>query len=281
LKITVLFEPWRAHPLAWIHRGEARAIAGELRRLGHEVDVLRYRDGAILNLSSGTLLLRLSDPVMLAAVQALTSARRSFIGPGAEVMARCYDKYEAHRVAAANRVDCPLTAFANAAGAMAFPLMLKPRRGSDSLGVRLLRGGPIPARFRTEGYIAQEYVRGTELTVAVLRGRVGMPLQIHLPEGTPYSFWRKYLLRPPRSPLADLVVAARVRDSAGRIAEVFGVDWAARVDLIHEQATGRLRFLECDVAPLVGARSAFAASLEAAGIGRAEQLRLLLGEVAS
>jgi hypothetical protein len=38
----------------------------------------------------------------------------------------------------------------------------------------------------------------------------------------------------------------------------------------------RLCFLECDVAPLVSANSAFAASLEAAGIGRAEQLRMLL-----
>ena len=233
------------------------------------------------NFSSEMLLLRLSDPVMFAAVQALTRERRSFIGPSAEVMARCYDKYEAYRVAAANRVDCPPTALANASGSTAFPLILKPRRGSDSLGVRLLRGGPIPARFRTEAYLAQEYIRGTELTVAMLHGHVGMPLHIHLTEGTPYSFLRKYLLRPPCSPVADTAVAARVRDSARRIAEVFGVHWTARIDLIHEKATGRLRFLECDVAPLVGARSAFAASLEAVGIGRAEQLRRLLGEVAN
>jgi len=59
------------------------------------------------NFSSEMLLLRLSDPVMFAAVQALTRERRSFIGPSAEVMARCYDKYEAYRVAAANRVDSP------------------------------------------------------------------------------------------------------------------------------------------------------------------------------
>ncbi|HEX2227190.1 MAG TPA: ATP-grasp domain-containing protein, partial [Candidatus Binatia bacterium] len=230
MKITLLREPWRAHPLAWIHRGEARAIAGELRRAGHEVHVLRYRADSIQNFSSELLLLRLSDPVMLAAVQALTSAGRSFIGPSAEVMARCYDKYEAHRVAAANRVDCPSTALANAAGSMGFPAVLKPRRGSDSLGVRLLRGGPVPARFRTEAHIAQEYIRGTELTVAVLDGHVGMPLHIQLPEGTPYSFLRKYLLRPPRSPVADTALAARVTGSARRIAEVFGVQWAARID---------------------------------------------------
>jgi hypothetical protein len=39
-----------------------------------------------------------------------------------------------------------------------------------------------------------------------------------------------------------------------------------------------LRFLECDVAPLIGANSAFAASLEAAGITRVAQLPLLLRE---
>jgi hypothetical protein len=41
-----------------------------------------------------------------------------------------------------------------------------------------------------------------------------------------------------------------------------------------------LRFLECDVVPLVGARSAFITSFEAAGISRAEQLRMLLDEPA-
>ena len=61
---------------------------------------------------------------------------------------------------------------------------------------------------------------------------------------------------------------------------MFAVDWAARIDLIHETATDRLHFLECDVAPLVGATSAFAASLEAAAINWAEQLRMLLTEPA-
>jgi hypothetical protein len=37
-----------------------------------------------------------------------------------------------------------------------------------------------------------------------------------------------------------------------------------------------LRFLECDVAPLVSATSAFATSFEAAGTSRAEQLSMLL-----
>ena len=106
-----------------------------------------------------------------------------------------------------------------------------------------------------------------------------MPLRILLPEETPYSFFRKYLLRPRHAPLADPGLAERVRRTALEIAGIFGVDWAARIDLIHETGTDRLRFLECDVAPLVGANSAFAASLEAAGMSRAEQLRMLLNEI--
>lgn len=280
MKITIVYESWRPHPLAWIHRAEACAVAEELRRAGHAVRLVRYREDATPNLSSETLLLRVSDPVMLTAVRMLTRAARPFLGPSAAAMERCYDKYEAYRIATASGVDSPATALASDAGPLPFPLIFKPRRGSDSIGVRLLRDGPIPARARAGQYIVQEYVRGAELTVAVFRDQVGVPLRILLPEGTLYSFFRKYLLRPPRTPLADVDLAERVRRTALQIARIFRVDWAARIDLIHETATNRLCFLECDVAPLVGARSAFAASFKAAGISRAEQLRMLLNESA-
>ena len=279
MNVTVLRESWHPHPLAWIHRAEARSIAEELRREGYAVRLVRFQDDSVSDLSPGLLLLRISDPVMLAAVQMLTRAARPFLGPGAAVMERCYDKYEAHRIATANGVDCPATALASEASAMPFPLVLKPRRGSDSIGVRLLWDSPIPAYARTDAYITQQYVRGAELTVAVFRDRAGMPLRILLPEATPYSFFRKYLLRPRHAPLADEGLAEQVRRTALEIAGTFGVDWAARIDLIHETGTDRLRFLECDVAPLVGATSAFAVSLEAAGMSRAEQLRMLLNEM--
>jgi D-alanine-D-alanine ligase-like ATP-grasp enzyme len=276
VNVTVLRESWRPHPLAWIHRAEARSFAGELRRAGYATRLIRFRDDRIHRLPAGLLLLRVSDPVMLAAARALTRAGRPFRGPGAAVMDRCYDKYEAYRIATANGVDCPLTALANEAGTMPFPLVLKPRRGSDSIGVRVLGDGPIPAYARTQDYITQEYVRGAELTVAIFRDRSGMPLRILLPQATPYSFVRKYLLRPRHAALDHADLAERVRRTALDIGGIFGVDWAARIDLIHEPGTNRLRFLECDVAPLVGANSAFAASFKAAGVSRAEQLRMLL-----
>ena len=152
--------------------------------------------------------------------------------------------------------------------------MLKPRRGSDSLGVRFPRR--VPSRCATPDYIVQRRIRGADLTVATLRGRTGVPLRILLPEGTPYSFARKYLLPARRAPLADAARSQRVRDLAARIAALFASDWAARVDFILESGTGRLCFLECDVAPLIGRGSAFADSLSAAGMTRSDQLRLLL-----
>lgn len=278
MAISLLIDPWRPSPLAWIHRAEARAIARELRDSGHTVQFIPFREDAVATLPEEPLLLRASDPLMLAAARALTRAAIPYIGPGAPAMERCYDKYEAFRIAVEHGVDTPATAPAPQAGAMRYPLVLKPRRGSDSIGLRVLRTGPIPARARTDRYIAQEFVRGSELTVGVLRGEVGAPLRIQLPEGTPYRFWRKYLLRPRHAPLRDAALAARVRDAARKIAGLFGIGWAARIDFIHETTTDRLRFLECDAAPLVGPASALAASLAASGMARREQLGRLLIE---
>jgi hypothetical protein len=280
VNLTVLYEPWQFRPLAWIHRVEARSIVAELERAGHTVRLIPFCENQSASLPPGPLLLRVSDPVMLLATRALTRAARPFWGPAAAVMERCYDKYEAHRLAVAHGVTCPATALASKVGAMPFPLVLKPRRGSDPIGVRVLREGPIPLRLQTEMHVAQEPVRGTELTIGVIREQAGLPLRILLPEGTPYSFVRKYLCMPRREVLTDDALAGRVHDTALKIVRLFGVNWATRIDFMYDPRRGRLCFLECDAAPLVGPASAFAASLSAAGITRAEQLRLLIDDAA-
>ena len=195
---------------------------------------------------------------MLRVIGLLTAKGIPYIGPRAEVMQLCYDKRAAiDRVRAAG-IDTP-------ADATSFPMVIKPRRGSDSLGVRIARSGPIP-----DGHLAEELLAGTEITVAVLHEVVGAPLRIELPPGAIYSFVRKYVLRPARVPIVD----KQAQKMALRIATLFGVNWAARVDFIR--TSDRLVFLECDVAPLVGAGSAFADSLAAGGMPRAEQLRRLI-----
>jgi len=222
----------------------------------------------------GPVLLRLSDPQMLRAAELLTRAGKAYYGPRAAVMQLCYDKLQATRLAEGAGMACPRTLSGKAAEALKFPVIVKPRRSSDSIGLRLVRKGPLPARYRTADYLVQEYVRGREITVALIGTRVGQPLELALPAGVTYSFARKYLRRQRRTPMHDIALAAQVRESALRLAELFAVNWAARVDFICEPG-GRLCFLECDVAPMIASGSAFAASLAAAGIERAEQLQLL------
>jgi len=244
----VVREPWRAHPLAWIHRAEARGIA---RELGAQLISGKVPPGSLL---------RLSDPVMREVVRTL---RVPYFGPGSAALERCYDKYQAcRRIASA-----PRTYLASEAHSLPAPFVLKPRRGSDSIGVRLV--GDVPPRKRNEDHLVQERIVGDEVTVALFRERVGVPLRILLPPGTPYSFLHKYLWRPARQVLHDEAIL----DAAFAAGRALGVDWAARVDFIV--CDGVPHFLECDVAPLVGRGSAFAASFAAAGVKRATQLAWL------
>ncbi|HEY1326652.1 MAG TPA: ATP-grasp domain-containing protein [Casimicrobiaceae bacterium] len=271
----VLHDAWRLHPLTWIHRGEARRIACELRRNGHAVRRAAFGRSSFAESRGGRHILRLCDPVMFEAVEALSSTGVPYIGPGFEAMKRCYDKYAATRLLAAGGFTCPETALGTEADRIDFPVVLKPRWGSDSIGVRRYERGPVPARKRNERYIVQRHVRGADITVGVLNGEAGFPLHIRIPDGTLYTFARKYVLRPRIEPLAEQPFATRVRVEAARIAAALGVDWAARVDFIHERAGDLLYFLECDVAPLVGPGSAFDTSLRAAGLTRSEQLERL------
>jgi D-alanine-D-alanine ligase-like ATP-grasp enzyme len=273
--LVVVHDAWRLHPLAWIHRAEARRIAWELRRSGHAVRRSAFRHSTIADSLADRRILRLSDPVMLAAVEALSSARVPYVGPGFEAMKRCYDKYNASRLLAASGFTCPETELGTQADRIAFPVVLKPRWGSDSIGLRHFAHGPVPACKRNERYIVQRHIRGADITIGVLNGEAGAPLHVRIPDGALYTFTRKYVLRPRIVPVAEQRFAARVRVEALQIAATLGVDWAARIDFIHEPGTDMLYFLECDVAPLVGPGSAFDKSLRAAGLARSEQLERL------
>src|SRR5581483_12525075 len=70
--LVVVREPWRAHPLAWIHRAEARGIA---RELGVGMVTM---NGLPLG---RRLLLRLSDPEMLRVASELARAGVAYLGP--------------------------------------------------------------------------------------------------------------------------------------------------------------------------------------------------------
>ena len=189
--LTIVCEPWRIDPLVLIHRLEARAMAQELEAAGLRVRLACLDERAPDASHDERLLLRVSDGRMLALTRSLAAAGIDYLGPAADVLARCYDKYAAIRRLSADGIDC-------------------------------------------------------------------------------------HLLRPARSPIADAALSRRAIALARQGVEALGADWAVRVDLIHETATERLLVLECDAAPMISAQSAFAASLAAANISRAEQLQLLL-----
>jgi D-alanine-D-alanine ligase-like ATP-grasp enzyme len=278
-KLTLAYEPWRLDPLVFIHRAEARAIAAELAAAGMSVRCSKLDTRSLETLRDERPLLRVSDARMLAITQSLSETGIAYIGPDAAVLERCYDKYEATERVRANGIDTPASALAGSADGISGARILKPRRGSDSIGVRLIGARrEVPAVLRTADYLVQEQIFGTELTVTLIGARVGTPLWIKLPYGKPYSFLRKYLLRPKLAPVEDAALIGRVRSTALRIIELLGADWATRIDLMQEASSGRLVFLECDAAPLIGERSAFAASLTVAGITRAEQWQLLLAK---
>lgn len=263
MSIVVVREPWRIDPLCWIHRWEARDIARELG--GPLVDY-----GG--DMPQARPLLRLSDPLMRRVVAEL---RTSYHGPGREALERCFDKYEAHRIVAAAGLDAPETVLADDSQTPSPPFVLKPRRGSDSIGVQIATA--VPRAQRDRDHLVQRRVIGREITIALFRGEAGAPLEIFVPRGEPYSFLRKYVLRPRRAAFED----EGLRATARRIGELLGVDWAARLDFIIEDGTQRACFLECDAAPLVGPGSAFAASFAAAGIDRARQLAWLVSGATS
>src|SRR5689334_4598154 len=125
----VVHDSWRLHPLSWIHRAEARGIARELRRTGHAVRCAAIGRSAIAHASAGRGILRLSDPVMFEAVEALSSAGVPYIGPGFAAMSRCYDKYAASRLVAADGFTCPDTRLGLEAEPGDFAVVVKPRWG--------------------------------------------------------------------------------------------------------------------------------------------------------
>ena len=186
----------RCHPLVWIHRAEASGIVAELRTTGRDVDIDVFDEAGVP--SSAMVLLRLSDPLMLLATRVLTSSGVAYRGPDPLALARCYDKWSAYQTLAANGIDCPETRLTDEADAVPRPLVVKPRRGSDSLGIRIVRAGALPSRLRKRHLLVQQQIFGSELTVGVIDGVAGMPLRLILPEGAAYTFARKYLLRPRR-----------------------------------------------------------------------------------
>jgi D-alanine-D-alanine ligase len=212
---------------------------------------------------------------MRGATRELTGKGLPYAGPSYRVLESCYDKLFAYRTIGAAGIDYPPTSWDAQSLSFQKPFLVKPRRGSDSLGVRILPNH-IPAKYRTEHFLIQQFVDGKEITVGYLDGLVGHPFEILRPPGTIYSFARKNIFRTRKRPLEDAGSVNKIGEVVKKVCSLMGIDWAARVDFLYETREERLYFLECDAAPLIHKTSAFAMTLELAGMNRPLQIEALL-----
>ncbi len=276
--IGIIAPPFSADPVSWVQRYEVLNLGKELKSKGFSVQQIVFADPEQVENLNSTRLLRLSDSLMVQVTSELSSRGIAYAGPTASVLAECYDKQNAYRLASEHEIECPETIPVREYRFQFQPALIKPRRGSDSLGVRVIRDGRIPARFAKEEYLVQPFLFAEELTVGVLSGYIGNPLRILRPEGEIYSFVRKNLKNTPKVKVEDGSLVRRIRGIAEIVQRIFRVDWAARIDLLYDRKHDIVYFLECDATPLIGATSSFAQSLGVAGLHRDDQLRLLLAE---
>ncbi|MEE9232934.1 MAG: hypothetical protein V3U07_05725 [Nitrospirales bacterium] len=88
------------------------------------------------------------------------------------------------------------------------------------------------------------------------------------------SIIRKFQLKEREEP----ELSNRIQGIAAQVAEIFSIDWAARVDFLYDKGSGRIYFLECDAAPTIGTSSSFAGSPRRMGVTREEQIALIVGD---
>lgn len=272
-KLRILAPHLSHDPVSWVHRVEAHLLKKELRKLSFDISIHLY---PCETKAGSPLLLRLSDNLMRRATRELTALGLPYAGPPPGVLENCYDKYTAYRKVSEIGVEIPPTFLGNEPLSLTPPILIKPRRGSDSLGIRVFRSGRVPERFRTEEYLLQPFLNGIDLTVGYLPGFVGYPLEILRPTNTIYSFARKNLLRTKKRPVSDNLLVHQLQTTAKGVCRKMGIDWAARVDFLFDPKHHRLYFLECDAAPLIHRESAFALSLQTAGLERTQQISLFL-----
>lgn len=211
------------------------------------------------------------------------------VGCGALASALCMDKDRAHKLAALAGIPAPQSAvfargasagsIAAAAGALGWPVFVKPVRAGSSFGVsRVCRAEDLPAAveeaFRHDGEIVLEQaVPGFEVGCAVMGNQeltVGLVDEIELQpacEGF-FSFEEKYTLKasaihcPARIPAAK---AAEVQAAAKTVYRALGCRGFARVDLFLTPA-GEILFNEVNTIPGFTAHSRYPSMMKGIGL---------------
>ncbi|MFH1776368.1 MAG: D-alanine--D-alanine ligase [Candidatus Omnitrophota bacterium] len=161
---------------------------------------------------------------------------------------------------------------------LAFPLVVKPATEGSSIGLSIVWGienieRAVEHAFRfSERIIIEKYIKGREITVGILGGRVLPVIQI-IPKNSVYDYEAKYsygktsyLLPAPLPP----VVYKQAQDLACRAHDLLGCDAFSRVDMIVEDLTDKVFVLEVNTIPGLTKTSLLPKAAAFAGIDFAE-----------
>jgi D-alanine-D-alanine ligase len=219
----------------------------------------------------------------------LTLLRIPFTGSGVAASACAFDKVLAKGVLKAQGVPTPayqcLAAGASVRPEIAFPLVVKPRRGGSSIGVSTVKGGEsldaavAAARAEDPEVYLEAAVPGREVTVSVLDGEALPVLEI-VPAAGIFSYEAKYAdsgtryLCPADLPEAK---AARIREASVATYRALGCAGAARVDLMLDDALNPW-VLEINTIPGLTRKSLLPKAAAAAGMSFTDLIaRMLAG----
>ncbi len=160
------------------------------------------------------------------------------------------------------------------------PFVIKPQDEGSSVGVRIITEDDPPAPFSGapwpygETVLAEQYVPGREITVAVLGGRALGALEI-CPQGEFYDYRSKYTKGQSKylvpAPVREADYAAAL-DHAVRAHDILGCRGVSRADFRYDDANGGagLRLLEVNTQPGMTPGSLVPAIAAHAGISYAD-----------
>lgn len=167
--------------------------------------------------------------------------------------------------------------------AHAFPLVVKPRFGGSSIGLRFLENAEaLCAAPPQAGEICEEFLPGREYSVGILAGRALPPVLICPAQGV-YDYAHKYTAGGAEeicpAPL-DAMARLRLQNAALVCFAALGLRDYARIDF-RENAKGEFVFMEANTLPGMTATSLFPLAARAAGWGMpalCEKMALLAAE---
>jgi len=215
---------------------------------------------------------------------ALEVMRVPYTGSGVMASALAMDKWRTKLVWASSGIPTPRfamvgphTDWTKIVATLGLPLIVKPAREGSSIGVtKVLTPADLAPAYQLaarldELVIAEEFVKGQELTASVL-GDVALPLvRIEAPEGK-YDYQNKYFTDVTKYHCpsgVDPAMEEEIRAATLKSFRVLGCRGWGRADLILTPE-GRYSFIEMNTSPGMTGHSLVPIAAKAAGLSYAD-----------